>query len=186
MTPTMCRALAVARGLRFWATLNGSLCYGSYAPPLPGDVTPGLCQLPCPGELRASCLVAARLGPRKHVCADHDSRLPNRGRCQIFTSVWHRTAEAIPESPLCPPAPNTQLHAGDVRLKCGGPSSMSVYELPVAVRESVGCVSPRNSTTLQLSHVMTNTSMTLELCRAEALNQGEFNAYAMNVRTLVH
>ena len=63
---------------------------------------------------------------------------------------------------------------------------MSVYELPVAVRESVGCVSHRNCPTLQLSHVMTITAMTLELCRAEALNQGEFNAYAMNVRTLVH
>lgn len=64
MTPTICRNLARARAYRYYATQNGTLCFGGTVSPVSLGNAAGSCQTLCPGALNDrmffGCIYAAR------------------------------------------------------------------------------------------------------------------------------
>ena len=77
----------------------------------------------------------------------------------------------------------TACSAGDARLRCGGPSANSLYELPTDARELLGCArmgALPKPTDGQVQLVKKDGAMTPELCGTLAKSQG-LNYYATQV-----
>lgn len=99
----------------------------------------------------------------KSACSLHNPDNQTTFICGLMTAPRPRAVS-------CPP--------GDPRLKCGGPSDISLYELVATALEYIGCDRDANA---RLKLLATDPAMTPEMCRTAATN-ATHNHYALKAR----